>query len=88
MPTVEFSFMPGDRVMTCFGDLGLVAACRIEHGFVGYCVRTRDSCEWWQAQDLRPAQWKEGQQSPVRFSSCVPPETIPPEPKGKNQPGM
>ena len=64
----EFTFGPGERVETIFGELGEVQACMIDVAGEFYNVVTRHRKEWFKPTQLKASDWKDGASEHVYWS--------------------
>ena len=63
----EFTFGPGERVETIFGELGEVQACMIDVAGEFHNVVTRHRKEWFTPTQLKPSDWKDGASDPLHW---------------------
>ena len=52
MRTVEFKFDLDQRILTGFGDKGIIESLSLQEGGINYYVKTNQGGMWWKESDL------------------------------------
>ena len=52
MKTVHFMFDVGERVETCFDDIGIITMCGYDDAGIKYYVQRDQNSDWFKEKDL------------------------------------